>query len=148
MPPTFLIEEMLHRNALFTIRHAAAMPRVAIASVEVTQVGGGVSAVDVVFRNERLIPTRTARAAEVQAGAPDVFTLTGLEVLAGGFRSDRFRPERIELAERDPERLLSEAGIPGRGEVRVRWFVHGSGEVRVGWTGEKAVDVELSVLVE
>jgi hypothetical protein len=150
VPPTFLIEEMLHRNALFTIRHAAAMPRVVITSVEVTDLGGDLRAVDAVFRNEHLIPTRTARAVDVKVGEPDVFTLTGegLEVLAGGFRGDRFRPERIDLAERDPARLLSERGVPSRGEVRVRWFVRGTGEARIGWSGEKARDVESGVKLE
>lgn len=98
------------------------------------------SAVDVVFRNEHLIPTRSARATEMKIGTPDLFTLegAGLEVVAGGFRTDRFRPERIELAEREPARLVSEHGIGGRDEVRVRWFVRGRGAARVGWRGEKA----------
>jgi hypothetical protein len=149
VPPTFMIEEMLHRNALFALRHAEAMPRVSLAESSVTDLGNGVRAVDVVFRNEHAIPTRTARAAEQKIGAPDVFTLegSGIEVLAGGFRTDRFVPERIELAEREPARLLSERGVPGRGEVRVRWFVRGSGEARVGWRGEKgrALSSQLTV---
>ena len=107
-------------------------------------------ALDVVFRNDRLIPTRTARAAEKKIGEPDAFTLTGkgVEVLAGGFRTDRFRPEAIELAERDPARLLREAGIPGRGEVRVRWIFRGDGQdATIGWEGEKARDATLKVKV-
>jgi hypothetical protein len=147
VPPTFLIEEMLHRNAAFAIRHAEAMPRVAIAQAGASELGGGVRAIDVVFRNERAIPTRTALAARDGIGVPDVFWIDarGGEVLAGGFRTDRFRPERIDLAERDPSRLVSESGIPGRGEVRVRWFVRGGGAVTVGWRGEKARAVEASV---
>ncbi|TDJ73148.1 MAG: peptidase M14 [Planctomycetota bacterium] len=143
VPPTFLIEEMLHRNALFCLKHAEAMPQVVIEKVEVTPIEGAVRAIDVIFRNERPIPTRTARAAGSKIGAPDVFTITGqgLEVLAGGFRSDRFRPERIELAEREPERLLRETGIGGRREVRVRWFVRGTGTATVGWEGEKGANV-------
>ena len=113
-------------------------------------IGDGISTVDVIFRNERLIPTRSARAADVGIGQPDVFRLTPsrkLEVLAGGFRNDRFRPERIDLAEREPERLLSERGIPGRGMVRVRWFVRGSGNAGVSWEGEKAVDVSTPIRI-
>lgn len=140
VPPTFMIEEMLHRNALFALRHAEVMPKVVITETSVTELGGGVHAVDVVFRNTHMIPTRTARASQMKIGAPDVFTLegAGLEVLASGIRTDRFRPERIELAEREPARLLSERGIEGRGEVRVRWFVRGRGTARVSWRGEKA----------
>ena len=147
VPPSFLIEEMLHRNALFALKHAAEMPLVRVASVETEDLGGGVIAVDAVFRNDHLIPTRTARAAEKKIGRPDLFTIAGdgVEVLAGGFRSDRFHPERLELAEREPARLVSEAGIRGRGEVRVRWFVRGAGPAVVAWSGEKARDVSASV---
>ena len=147
VPPSFLIEEMTHRNALFAIRHAEAMPKVAIVSTVVSDLGGGLRAVDVEFRNERIIPTRTARAAQKGIGKPDLFTLegAGVEVLAGGFRTDRFRPERLDFAEREPAALRSERGIPGRGEVRVRWIVRGRGEATVSWQGEKARAVSAPV---
>ncbi len=147
VPPSFLIEEMLHRNALFALKHAAEMPAVRVDSVTVEDLGAGLWAVDAVFRNDRLIPTRTARAAEKRVGRPDAFTIAGpdLEVLAGGVRTDRFRPERVELVEREPARIVSESGVPGRGEVRVRWFVRGAGPVTVGWTGEKARDASATV---
>jgi hypothetical protein len=143
VPPTFLIEEMVHRNALFCLKHAEAMPIVRVAKSEVVELGAGVRALDVVFENTRVIPTRTARAASMKIGQPDLFTIepvagAAVQVLAGGVRSDRFRAERIELAEREPARLLSERGIPGRSEVRVRWFVRGAGKVKVAWQGDKA----------
>jgi len=149
VPPSFMIEEMIHRNALFAIQHAAAMPRVVVAELTATALGGGLHAVDALFRNDHAIPTRTARAAGQRLGAPDVFAIQGegLETLAGGFRTDRFRPERIELAERDPARLLSERGVPGRGEVRVRWFVRGSGQATVSWRGEKGREVSASLRI-
>ncbi len=152
VPPTFLIEEMLHRNALFCIKHASAMPLVTLEKFEVSDLGGGLKAVDVTFRNNRLIPTRTALASDRKVGTPDVYELkgSGIEVLAGGFRTDRWHPERIELADhgqlllggrREPARLLREEGIAGRAELTVRWFVRGSGNVTVTWSGEKAADV-------
>ena len=147
VPPSFLIEEMLHRNALFCVRHAIEMPEVTIHEPELTDLGGGVTAVDVVFRNERLIPTRTALAAQKEIGRPDLLTIegNGIEVLAGGFRGDRYRPEVIELQDNEPARLVREAGIGGRREVRVRWLVTGRGEATIRFQGEKARDVELSL---
>ena len=148
VPPSFLIEEMLHRNALFCLEHARAMPQVTIEDVVAAKIGDDLWTVDAVFRNANLIPTRTARSATKKIGTPDVYTIGGkrIEALAGGFRTDRFRPERITLAEREPARLLREAGIPGRGEVRVRWFVRGQGDaVTIGWQGEKARDVAVEV---
>lgn len=151
VPPTFLIEGMIHRNALFCLRHAREMPVVSIEEPTVTDLGDGIQAVDVVFRDKHLIPTRTARAAETKSGEPDVYTIAGhgVDVLAGGFRTDQFRPEKMVLAEREPARLLREAGIPGRGEVRVRWIVRGKGqEATVGWAGEKAKDVTLKIRLQ
>jgi len=141
----------VHRNALFCLRHARELPVVSIEEPTVTDLGDGILAVDVVFRNKHLIPTRTARASDVKTGEPDAYTIAGrgVDVLAGGFRTDQFRPERMVLAEREPARLLREAGIPGRGEVRVRWIVRGKGqEATVGWAGEKAKDVTLKIRLQ
>ena len=127
------------------------MPLVTIEEPTVTDLGDGIQAVDVVFRDSHLIPTRTARATETKSGEPDVYTIAGrgVDVLAGGFRTDQFRPEKMTLAEREPARLLREAGIPGRGEVRVRWIVRGKGqEATVGWSGEKAKDVTLKIRLQ
>jgi len=152
VPPTFLIEEMVHRNALFTLKHAEAMPIVAIVKAETTDLGGGLRAIDVTFRNERAIPTRTARSAQMKIGEPDVLEIApagaGLEVLAGGIRGDRFRPERIELAEREPARILLERGIGGRSEVTVRWFVRGKGDATVAFRGQKARTATSTVHLE
>jgi hypothetical protein len=148
VPPSFLIEEMLHRNAMFCLEHARAMPEVAIEDATASDLGGGVRAIDVVFRNAKPIPTRTGHAAKHAIGAPDVFSLSGegVVVLAGGFRTDRFRPERMEIAEREPARLVREQGIPGRGEVRVRWIVRGEGRrATIGWAGDKARDRRLEL---
>jgi hypothetical protein len=123
------------------------MPVVTVDAPEVSDLGGGLKAIDVVFRNLHAIPTRTARAADKKIGTPDVFSCagSGVTVVAGGFRTDRWRPERIELAERDPGRLLRERGIGSRGEVRVRWLVRGAGRVELRWSGEKARDVGIEL---
>ncbi len=148
VPPTFMIEEMLHRNALFCLEHAKTMPKVVLGEATVTELDGGVKAIDVVARNLHLIPTRTAMAARAKVGEPDAFTITGkgLTVLAGGVRNDRFRPERIELQEKEPEKLLRERGVGSRGELRLRWLVRGkTDKAVVTFTGEKARKVELEI---
>lgn len=149
VPPSFLQEEMLHRNALFCVRHAEALPRVAIEEPVVTDLGGGVKAIDVVVANERVIPTRSAVARDKKVGTPDVLALegSGLEVLAGGFRRDRFDPTEIRLQEHEPARLLREAGLGAREELRVRWIVRGSGAATIRYRAEKARDAERALTV-
>ena len=148
VPPSFLIEEMLHRNALFCIAHAAAMPEVSIEEPQMLDLGDGLKALDIVVRNKRAIPTRTAQAKKHKLGLMDTISLEGkgVEVLAAGVRGDRFRPDRIELAERDPAVLRLEQGIPGRGEVRVRFYLRGEGRrAAIWWRGEKGRDVRREV---
>ncbi len=150
LAPSFLMEEMLHRNALFCILHAEAMPRVVIGEPAVVDLGGDVFAIYVVFENENVIPTRTARAAMQEIGAPDLLRLEGdaVEVLAGGIRHDRYRPADIELQEHDPARLVRDAGLGSREKLRVRWIVRGRGSALIVYEGEKAMDAERIVVIE
>jgi hypothetical protein len=144
VPPSFLQEEMLHRNALFCVRHAEAMPRVIVRSATIEDLGGGLRALDVVLANEHAVPTRTALARAQRIGAPDVLVLegAGLEVLAGGFRDDRFRPTALRLQEHEPARLLCEDGLGPRAELRARWIVRGSGRATIRYAAEKARDAQ------
>ena len=150
VPPSFLIEEMVHRNALFCILHAEAMPRVVIHEPALTDLGGGVFALDVIFENESVIPTRTARAAQKHLGMPDLLRIEGegIEVLAGGYRTDLLRPELLELQELDPARLVRDAGLGSREKLRVRWIVRGAGRALLSFTGEKAVNRNIVVTIE
>ena len=150
VPPTFLIEEMLHRNALFCVRHAEEMAQVVIHEPEITDLGDGLWAVDVIFENTKLIPTRTALAAREGMGVPDRLTLRGdgLDVLVGGYRRDVLRPERLDFQEHQPHRLVREEGIGSRERLLVRWIVRGGGPATLTFEGEKARDVSLDFRID
>ena len=60
----------------------------------------------------------------------------------GGERTDRFRPERLDLQDRDPARLLRERGLGARAELRIRWLVTGRGPATVRYEGEKVRTAE------
>lgn len=146
VPPTWMLEEDFHRNAAFVIYHAGEMPDVELVDLEVQPAPGGLHYVDVKLRNDKVIPTRSQLAAEKQVGIPDRLEITGagIEIVAGGNPTDRFRLERIDLQERNPATLLMEDGVPGKGEVHVRWIVSGSGDFTIRYTAEKATDREIS----
>ncbi len=133
VPPAFMIEEMLHRNAAFCIYHASQLPRLSIAAPEVTPGPDGTQVITVEISNDRWIPTRTALAADKGIGRPDLVTLEGesLEVIAGGTGADLFDLTRFDAVEHEPARLRLDGGIPGHGSVRLRWIVRGSGAFRV-----------------
>jgi hypothetical protein len=86
----------------------------------------------------------------MKIGTPDRFLLVSddVEVLAGGFRSDRFRPEQIELQEHEPARLVREEGVGSREKLRLRWIVRGQGGALIRYEGEKGMDAQRLVAIE
>ncbi len=126
--PSFMIEEMLHRNAMFCARHAEEIAEVSFARVASEDLGGGLWRVTAVLANEKAMPSRSGMAAQTGAGAPDRLTLSGVnvEVVAGGEQRDRFKPELIDSPVRQPGRLLLDNGVPGHGRLTVSWLVRGA----------------------
>ena len=133
VPPAFMIEEMIHRNAAFCIFHAEQMPKLSVVSLEVDELAGGAQAVTLEVRNERWIPTRSAIAASKGIGLPDIVTFQGdsVAVVAAGPGADRFDLADFDAVEHEPERLRLERGIPGHGSERLRWIVRGSGSFTI-----------------
>ena len=152
VPPTFLIEEMVHRNALFAIRHAEAMPEVRDRVGRGQRRSGAACARSTcVLRNLRPIPTRTARAA---AGAPGRWPI-GSRSPARTSRcwpaacaATASGPSASSWPSASPRGSCCEDGVGGRGEVRVRWFVRGTGEATVRFQAEKARDVERTLRLD
>jgi hypothetical protein len=126
VPPTFMLEELCHRNMAFTLYHAGEMPKLEWDPPEVTEAGPGLWRVRVEVRNLKAIPTRSAIARQKQMGLPDRFTITprsGAKVLAGGRLVGAFAQEKAECVEHRPERLLIDAGVKGNGRLRVEWLL-------------------------
>jgi hypothetical protein len=140
VPPPFMIEEMLHRNMAFVLFHASQMPRVTAGPSKVTSLPGGLSEVEVVFRNQGMIPTRTQRAADKKIGAPDrasiAATASAAQVLTGGVVDPA--TNRVTAPDvRRPADLRLPSGIDGDGALRLRWLVRGKGRLRVTYRSEK-----------
>ncbi len=142
VPPTWLMEEGVHRNAAFVAYHAGEMPDVELVELEIRDAPGGLHYVDIKARNKKLIPSRSAIAEQNKIGRPDrlEFVSDGVTVIAGGRPTDRWRPERMTLQEKNPRVMLSDAGVPSRGDWHVRWLVSGSGDFEIRYVAEKATN--------
>ncbi|MEE2895806.1 MAG: M14 family metallopeptidase [Planctomycetota bacterium] len=145
-PPPFMLEEESHRNFAFTMYHADQMPLLRVGDVVVEDLGDGLWQVDVEIENDRLIPTRTARAASKRIGRPDLLLFEpgeGSELVLAGPVSNRFA-ERFTPVEHRPERLLVENGVPGRGRVTFRYILESEEPPtgRVTYAAEKARDLD------
>lgn len=151
VPPSFMIEEMLHRNAAFCWYHADSMPRVEIRRAGARRLAPGVFELEATLANPKLIPTRSAHAAQKRIGRPDLLTVTGddLTVVSAAWVNDRFRRDRDQVIDDDtPGELRIEDGLPSRGERKIRFVVRGRGSARIAYDAEKAGRAEASVRLE
>jgi len=149
VPPTFMIEELCHRNAAFVIYHADQMPRIEFAEIKVDPLGGDVRSVTATIKNTRPIPSIAQQAAAHNIGLPDFVSLEGpgLSVLGGGTVINEYTGEVVPV-ERDPAHLKLNGGVRGHGLVRLRWFVRGAGEATLKVASQKGGTIIKSVLLK
>ena len=151
VPPTFMIEELCHRNAAFVIYHAEQMPRIEWDGIKVEALAGSdLYQVTATVHNTRTIPSISQQAAHRKAGLPDTATIAGegLTVVAGGpvvnvdtgeIAAEEFLPATIKL----------ESGVSGKGVTRVRWFVKGKPGTKVAlrYASQKAGTLTAEALI-
>ena len=140
VPPSFLIEELCHRNAAFVIHHADQMPRLIWDEIVVERLRSGKNLFSITagVKNTRLIPSIARQASNRKIGLPDFLSVNGprLTVVSGGILVDRDLGE-VQAADREPARLKLEQGIAGGSLVRARWFVKGEGEATLKYDSSK-----------
>jgi hypothetical protein len=136
--PPFLIQEMLHRNAMFALFHADEMPLLEWGDIAVERIAGNTFRVKAEIRNTRAIPTRIEAAELYGTGLPDFFSISGngVRIQAGGFTAGELN-NQLQLQERSPERIEVKSGIPGRSGISVTWIVTGTGNVNLEYTSPK-----------
>jgi hypothetical protein len=123
--PSFMLEEMCHRNMAFTLFHAYHLPQLAVDSVNVKTLPGNLRQIDVIIKNERVLSTRSHHEIECKISPPDYITLGGKKIkIISGFivadpylglmREQKYQPHKIGLDL-----------IEGMGTVYLRWIVEG-----------------------
>ncbi len=142
IPPSFLIREMLHRNAAFVLEHAYQTPELELVSLDWSPAGKNLRYLDVTIRNKRIIPTRTGQASSKKIGRPDLLIAhpQGCTILSAGMAQDPFRKKQVTLFSKkvQPTRLPIEGGVPSRGTLRIRYLVQGTGKIAFDYLAEKA----------
>ena len=127
--PSFLIEEMCHRNMAFTLYHAYHTPQVSVDSIYTNELPGGLTEVTAVLKNSRVIPTHTSHDIQNKITRPDWVSVKGGKVLTGAILEDRFMGIAREQ-KRNPEKL-EVSTVPGMEAVYVRWIIEGKGPFTV-----------------
>jgi len=133
--PSFMIEDMCHRNMAFTLFHLYHTPKLSVDSIVVKELSGGLKEVTAIISNDRVIPTHTFQDVKNKITRPDWITLKGGKVITGGVLENRYlgimKEQKI-----NPQRLNVE-NIPGMGSVAVRWIVDGGGKFTVSVDSQK-----------
>lgn len=133
--PSFMIEDMCHRNMAFTLFHLYHTPKLSVDSMMVKELPGGLKEITAVISNDRVIPTHTFQDVKNKITRPDWVSLKGGTVIAGGILENRFigpmKEQKI-----NPNRLNVE-NIPGMASVTVRWIVQGGSTFTVSVDSQK-----------
>lgn len=141
VPPTFMLEELCHRNFAFTMYHAEQMPKLSFSRHRVKGLEAGVWEITVEVANEAAIPSISGLAAAKKIGARDQITLgpaadSGVTVLTSG-TVDSWFDRSMTLTKRQPARIWIDRGVGRYGQRLFRWIVRGSGSVEVRYASQK-----------
>ncbi|MBN1273374.1 MAG: peptidase M14 [Candidatus Aminicenantes bacterium] len=152
VPPSWLLEELCHRNMAFCLLHAYEMPLPVVKSVSAEKIDGNLYRVSVVLYNSRLMPTMSQVAVDNKVQRPDILSIKGqVKVLAAGHKPSMSLPAGIParfrmffrrgfgdrasevtfIDQKDPQNLKLTNGIPGRSEAEYQFLVEGKGKVTV-----------------
>jgi hypothetical protein len=140
VPPRFMNEELCHRNMAFSLYQAGEMPKISLGETRVELISDTVYRFRVDIRNECLIPTILAKAAENNVVRPDLLTVEGknFEVLSAGWVRDKFRNISTQLIDQhDLKRILLRNGQPGDTIRTIEYLVKGSGDITVAYSSVK-----------
>lgn len=90
--PAHLLKAEAHKNCLFTLRHAAAAPRLELAAASAEHLGDGVYKVEAVVKNRGYLPTNiTEKAKEIKTARPVMVELglpAGAELVLGKVKEE------------------------------------------------------------
>lgn len=143
IPPTFLLPEMVHRNAsavIFTSKHA---PDIELEVIEVEDLGDDLHRIRVRAANSNAIPTLSNRAQRYNLVRKDILSIEGrgIEVVSGGIIED-IHFEKVRPVEYRPGLIFT--SVPSFGKRDVQWIVKGRGKVRVTFDSMKAKNQSLT----
>jgi hypothetical protein len=109
----------------FSLFHAYHLPQLSIDSSSVKKLSAGLKQIDLIIRNDRVLPTRSAHEIKNKITRPDIVSISGknMTVIAGFLVED---PYLLIASEQkyQPQDLKVET-IDGMGTVHLRWIVKG-----------------------
>ena len=142
IPHTFMLPELVHRNASVVLLADEQTPDLSIEVFDVKNIGKNLSQVRVRIKNNKGISSMTAQAFKDKLYSRDALKVTGAKVIAGGKLTD-FRLNKVNYKENKPE--IQFFAMPGNSKVEYQFLIEGKGEVKFEYNSRKAKNVSTSV---
>jgi hypothetical protein len=140
VPPRFMNEELCHRNMAFTLFQADEMPLIKMGEPEVESLGERIFKVRLDIKNDKIVPTIMAKAAQNNVVAPDLLLVEGndVEVISAGWVPNKFQPGATTLIDQhDMKRIMIRNGHPARTTRTIEYILRGSGNVTITYRSLK-----------
>jgi hypothetical protein len=142
--PTFLLPELVHRNAsavIFTATHA---PEVELEILDVTELGGDLHRIRLRASNRHAIPTLSHKAIQRKLVREDILRIegSGIEVVSGAIVED-LQLDRTRPVEYRPHMIFT--SVPSFGKRDVQWIVRGRGKATIHFDSIKAANRSIAV---
>jgi murein tripeptide amidase MpaA len=142
-PPPQFLEAECHKNMLFSLRHAAASPRLRIRRFSAEPVSKEVRQVTLIIENEGWLPTNISqRALEKKLARPIRVELTLGEGMSVTLGKAKMEIEHLAGASstvcQDWAQAVSFLGSGKDTEKKIEWLVKGQGPIRVTVTSDRA----------
>ncbi|MCB2199092.1 hypothetical protein KQI63_06775 [bacterium] len=137
IPPAFMIQEMVHRNASMVLFTAGQAPEIELELLDTTPIGNGLTRIRVRASNKNAIPSLSDKAVREKIIRKDILSIEGdsLEVLSGAIIND-LHLNNTTPVEHNPDKIF--VRVPSFGKVDVQWVVRGAGTARVSFDAKKA----------
>jgi len=149
VPPSFMLEEELHRNAMFTFHHADSLPLVRPAETIVESMEGGLWRIRHSIDNRGLVPTRLEVDTQSDISPENTVTISGgvgLKVAASGIVED-INFDRVKWQKLRPE-VLRVKRVGGNDRLVVEFIVEGSGTVQLEVVTQRGGTYKLDIPLE
>ncbi len=126
-PPAGLLESECHKNALFTLAHAASLPRLGVTATEVISLGDSVYRLRITVKNLGYLPTWVSEPGRKLAWASPPVAVLDLPQKASLIHGQK-REDVSHLSGRAGANPRAQGG-PGR-EKTLTWVIHAPGQAR------------------
>lgn len=142
LPQTFMLPELVHRNASVVFLAAENTPEISMEVYNVKEIGKNLHQVSVRLKNANGLPSMSAFSLNKKLYTPDMLKVSGAKVVAGGKITDLLL-NKVNYKEKKPE--IQFLAVPGYGVVEYQFIIEGKGEITLSYESQKANNVILSV---